>query len=110
VKNKHIFYVGEAIERCSHIGIIEQIKYFDNEIKFSQSRRSKNIWWLSNAQVASANICDHDSMTDDILKKAWREGVVMAQNRAERTSMKEVLCKQQRNGLTLAPPLLVMNH
>lgn len=91
VKNKHIFSVGEAIERCSHIGRIEQIKYSDNEIKFSQSRRRKNIWWLSNAQVASANMCDYASVTDEILKKAWREGVVMAQNRAERTSMKEVL-------------------
>ena len=91
VKNKHIFSVGEAIERCSHIGRIEQIKHSDNKIKFSQSRRRKNIWWLSNAQVASANMCDYTSVTDEILKKAWREGVVMAQNRAERTSMKEVL-------------------
>ena len=47
MKNKHIFSVEEAIERCSHIGRIEQIKYSDNEINFSQSRRRKNIWWLS---------------------------------------------------------------
>ena len=36
-------------------------------------------------------MCDYASVTDEVLKKAWREGVVMAQNRAERTSMKEVL-------------------
>ena len=91
VKNKHTFCVGEAIERCSHIGRTEQIKYFDDGISFTQSRRRKNIWWLSNAQVAGANLCDYASVTDENLKKAWREGVVMAQNRAERASMKEVL-------------------
>jgi len=41
--------------------------------------------------VANSNLCDYASVTDENLKKAWYESIVMVQNRVERAAMKEVL-------------------
>lgn len=46
----------------------------------------KIIWWLSDVQVTSVNLCDCASVTDKNLQKNWREGIIMTQNKVERAS------------------------
>ena len=67
-----------------------------------------NIHWLSNAQVTSGNLCVYVSMTYENLKKVWREGVVMMQNRVERTSMMKIL-QTTSNCIDLPPPLIMIH-
>jgi len=57
----------------------------------NSNKRRIIIWWLSNVQVGSFNLCDYALVTNENLKKVWCEVIVMVQNRAERVAMKKVL-------------------
>lgn len=101
-RNKHNATVGEALERSAQILRKEHLKTDDHGLKFAPSRRRQNLWWKGNGYDQSAafveacqvELASYESVSDEHMLEAWKEGLAMAQEKAAELGMKDDLVQK----------------